>query len=147
MNQHQQIMAEFEKQYSLLRDAVIVGPDALAYGAYRHFVGDRQVEPHVQYSSLEHMKNMARKFLAVRNDPDDDDNEVHRVQGEFAFSGKLQSRYPIPRKQGDQPVYKLRHLLTAEERDWNVKQLRKSAYARQEHADALEAEGQARVAA
>lgn len=146
MSQHQQIVSEMERQYEFLRDAVIVGPDALAYQVYNHFVSGK-IEPHIQYASLEHMKNMARKFLAARNDPDDEDNEVHRVQGEFAFSGKLQSRYPLPRKQGEQPAYKLRHLLTAEERAWNVRQLRKSAYARQEHADALEAEGQTQVAA
>lgn len=146
MSQHQQIVSEMERQYERLADAVVVGPEALAYQVYSHFESGK-VEAHIQYASIEHLKNMARKFLAARNDPDDDDNEVHRVQGEFAFSGKLQSRYPIPRRPGEQPVYKLRHLLTAEERHWNVRQLRKSAHARQEHADALEAEGQARDAA
>lgn len=146
MSQHQQILAEMERQYELLRDAAIVMPETLAYAAYRAFQNG-SVEPHIQYASIEHMKNMARKFLATRNDPDDEENEVHKVQGEFSFSGKLQARYPLPRKPGEQPVYKLRHLLTKKERAWNVEQLRKSAYARQEHADALEAEGQAQVAA
>lgn len=148
MTQHQQIVAEFEAQYAKLGDAVLVGPKALAFAVYRHFAKDmEQVESHLQYASVEHLTGMARKFLAKHNDPDDDDNEVNSLQGDFGFSGQLQDRYPVPRKRGEEPLYKKRHLLTADERAWNVSQLRKSARSRQEHADALEAEGRGRVAA
>jgi hypothetical protein len=82
----------------------------------------------------------------IQHDPDSDENPVHGQQTSFAFSGQLQDRYPIPRGAGADPAYKLRHLLTAAEREWNVQQLRKSGRARMEHADALEAEGQAAVA-
>lgn len=152
MTQHQQIHAEFERQYERLKDAAVVGPKALAYRAYRKFSQGKdgkpiEIEAHIQYASLEHMTSMARKFLAKHADPDSDENEVYGSQGTFSFSGQLQDRYPLPRKPGEEPLYKKRSLLTAEERDWNVRQLRKSAQSRQEHADALEAEGRGRVAA
>jgi len=140
MSQHQQIMAEMARQYEFMRDAVIIGPSALAHTVYQTFAtGDEDM--HIQYMSLEQCKAMARKFLA-KCDANNDDNETHGAQGSFEFSGKLQDRYPLPRKTGEEPVYKLRSELTHEERKWNVAQLRKSADARNEHADALEAEGQ-----
>jgi hypothetical protein len=145
MSQHKQIVEELERQYELLRDAILVGPKALAYKVYKHFEQGR-VEAHIQYASLEHLTNMARKFLAKKAEPDSDDNDVYGDQG-VLFSGQLQDRYPIPRKPGEEPLYKKRAELTAEERAWNVEILRKSARSREEHADALEAEGLARDAA
>lgn len=145
MNQHQQINAEFERQYTFLSDAISIMPSALAHRVFETFsTGDE--EPHIQYASLEHLKHMARVFLARRKDADGDMNEAHSAQPEFdlgiSFSGKLQDRYPLPRKADEEPAYKLRAELTPDERAWNVSQLRKSARARLEHADALEAEGQ-----
>lgn len=149
MNQHQHILAEMARQYEAIHEADIVGPGALAQRVYAEFAeGDE--EPHIQYTSLEHMKHMARRFLANRHDADGDDNPSHGAQGEFqgiGWSGQLQPRYPLPRQPGQEPAYKRRELLTDEERAFNVAQLRKSAKARQEHADALEAEGQMRGAA
>lgn len=150
MNQHQQINAEFERQYAFLSDAISVMPSALAHAAFEAFSTGEE-EPHIHYTSLEHLKHMARVFLAKRKDADGDMNESHSAQGDLdlgvAFSGKLQDRYPLPRKAGEEASYKLRHLLTEDERAWNVKQLRKSADARNEHADALEAEGQMKASA
>lgn len=146
MNQHQQIVAELARQYEAMRDAVIVGPGSLAFGVYQHFAkGDEN--PNIQYASIEHLKQMARRYLARNHDADSDENPAHRSQGEFSFSGQLQERYPLPRKGDEEPAYKLRSQLTDDERHWNVEQLRKSAGARLQHADALEAEGQQTVAA
>jgi hypothetical protein len=139
MSQHKQIMTEMQRQYEKLGDAIVVGPKTLAYKVYKHFESG-EVEPHLQYASLEHLMNMARRFLAKNADPDAEDNEVYGAQG-VLFSGKLQDRYPLPRKAGEEPLYKKRSELTEEERAWNVEQLRKAARSRQEHADALEAEG------
>lgn len=145
MNQHQQINGEFERQYAFLDGAISIMPSALAHRVFETFsTGDE--EPHIQYASLEHLKHMARVYLARRKDADGDMNETHGAQGDLdlgtSFSKKLQDRYPLPRQPGEEPTYKLRSELTAEERAWNVQQLRKSARARMEHADALEAEGQ-----
>lgn len=146
MNQHQQIMAEMARQYEHMRDAVIIGPSALAHSVYETFATGEE-DPNIQYMSLEQCKQMARKFLARNCDADSDENSAHGVQGAFEFSGKLQDRYPLPRKSGEEAAYKQRHHLTSDERAWNVAQLRKSADARNEHADALEAEGQMQGAA
>lgn len=144
MNQHQQIIAEMDRQYEAIRDAVFVGPGSLALGVYNTFASGEET-PNIQYASIEHIKTMARKFLAKRNDADGEENPAHMAQGELPgiqFSGQLQDRYPLPRIAGEEPVYKLRIHLSPEERAYNVSQLRKSADARNEHADALEAEGQ-----
>lgn len=151
MSQHQQIMTEMERQYEGLRAAILVGPKALAYKVHTVFSKDEngeplQIEAHIQYASLEHMTNMARRFLAKKHDPDSDENEVYG-QGTFSFSGQLQERYPIPRGEDGEPQYKKREHLTPEERAWNVAALRKSARSRQEHADALEAEGREKLVA
>lgn len=143
MNQHQAIISEMTKQYESLSGAVLVAPSGLAHRVFEAFKsGDES--PQIQYTSLEHLKQMAREFLRRQKNPDSDESETYANQAELpgiSFSGQLQDRYPLPKKVGDEPVYKLRHHLTAEERAWNVQQLRKSAKARQEHADALEAEG------
>lgn len=146
MNQHQQIMEELEKHYEALGGAVLIAPSALAVKVYEHFRGRKSVDPHIQYTSLEHMKSMARTFLRKRNDPTEaKDGEVE--QSAFEFSKELQPRYPIPHKRGEEPQYKLREHLTPEERAWNVERLRRAAKTFGEHADALEAEGRSMAVA
>lgn len=144
MSQHQQIMAELARQYAFLSDAVIISPTGLAARAFDAFATGEE-DPHIQYTSLEHLKHMARVYLAKQKDPDSDENPAHQEAMDFgpAFTG-LQDRYPLPRKAGEEPVYKLRHQLTDEEREWNALQLEKSGFARLKHADALRAEGQMR---
>ena len=144
MSEHNEIMTEMQRQYEGLQDAVIVGPQALAWRVYE-VIATGEEDARVQYLSLEHLKQMARKFLARKHDTESDETEAYQAQGTL-FSGLLQDRYPLPRKGSEEPVYKLRHELTAEERAWNVEQLRKSAGARLRHADALEAEPTANAA-
>lgn len=145
MNLHKQITDEMERQYQALEDAVIVYPSAIAMRVFEAFSNGDEAA-HIQYTSLEHLKQMARAFLRAKKDPDSDQSEAYKGQDSLdfgaEFSGKLQDRYPLPRKAGEEPAYKARFHLTADERSWNVEQLRKSAGARLEHADALEAEGQ-----
>jgi hypothetical protein len=144
VNQHQRIVNEMTSQYEAFSDAIIVSPTGLAHRVFDAFSSGEE-ELHIQYASLEHLKHMARVFLAKRKDPDADESEAYARQGALdlgvSFSGKLQDRYPLPRKEGEEPVYKLRHELTEEERAYNVASLRKAGRARLEHADALEAEG------
>lgn len=91
----------------------------------------------IRYASFEHLKQMARKELAGRFEPDQ--AAEGDTTGEL-FSTHLQVRYPIPRKAGDDPVYKRRELLTEFERKWNVERMRKTGRSLLRHADALEAE-------
>jgi hypothetical protein len=139
MNEHAEVMTIMQQQLDAIDDAIAVMPSALAVATYRTISPEQTEDRLVQYLTVEMLKAMARKLLARRFDIDSDETEAY--QGDL-FSGALQKRYPIPRRQGEEPVYKLRTALTPEERAWNVEQLRKSARARLEHADALEAEGQ-----
>lgn len=122
------------------QQADILTPASLAI-ELQHRYAEQRLEPHIEYASLEHLKNMARKVLAGNFDAEGSQNKSH--QGEL-FSGRLQDRYPVPRKRGEEAVYKLREVLSREEVAWNIGTLRKSAEARLLHADALEAWDQSR---
>lgn len=135
MSIHEEVNAAIYQAIEVLGSAIALSPTTLALSVQRKFSEDH-IEPHVQYTSLEHLKQMARKVLARRYEPDGEDNAAH--QGEL-FSGQLQDRYPIPLKRGDDPVYKSRDQLSPTEVAWNIDQLRKSAAARLRHADALQA--------
>lgn len=145
MSLHEAI-SHFQSQFiDERRDCAVLSAAAIASATYEAFC-EGDVEAHIQYASLEHFKHMARKAMARHFDDEGDQNAAYEGQGEL-FSGHLQERYPIPRKQGEEPQYKLRSLLTPEERAWNVKKIRKSGEARLAHADALEAEGMTKAAA
>lgn len=150
MNLHGIVVEELARQYDRYSDAVTVNPSSLAFGALEALASGAESDS-TKYLSFEQLKQMSREFLRRRKDADGEENDAHSGQVELdlgiQFSGKLQDRYPIPRKYGDEPTYKLRQHLTAAERHWNVMQLRKSAQARLEHADALQAEGAEREVA
>lgn len=145
MSLHESINAAMQRYIDERADCAILSPSAIAAAAYDAFAS-ADVEPHIEYGCLEHFKGMARKVLAGRFTDEGEDNPAYAGQGEL-FSGHLQDRYPLPRVAGTDPVYKLRALLTPDERAWNVRLLRKSADARLAHADALEAEGMSSAAA
>lgn len=150
MNEYSRVLDIIEREYARFNDAIIISPSALAYGVYKAIANGDESDT-VNYLSLEHLKQMSREFLRRRKDADGDENEAHSAQGNLdlgiKFSGKLQDRYPLPRRADEEPVYKRRQDLSDHERAWNVAQLRKSAHARLEHADALAAEGVMRGAA
>jgi hypothetical protein len=125
-------------------DCAVLSPGALAIVVFDKFNAG-SIDPHIRWGCIEGYKGIARKLLGRRFGEDGSDSAAYAEQGEL-FSGHLQERYPVPRKKGEDPQYKLRSLLTPEERAWNVRQLRRSADARQLHADALEAEGKAKAA-
>jgi hypothetical protein len=139
---HEDITSFMQRWITAREEAAILSPTVLAVAARQNFERG-PLELHIEYTSLEHLKQMARRVLANRYNDDGEDNPAYE-QGEL-FSGHLQQRYPIPHQRGSDPQYKLRHLLTDRERAWNVEFLRKSATARLAHADALEAEGRGRA--
>lgn len=141
MSLHEQITHDLQRLIEVA-DADIITPASLAM-AVQHQYG-AGLEPHIAYTSLEHLKQMARRALAGRYGADSDDSEV--IQGEL-FSGHLQERYPLPRAGGHEPSYKRRDALTSDEVAWNVGTLRRAADARVAHADALEAWQQNRASA
>lgn len=140
MSIHEDITVAMHQFIDARRDAAIISPTAVASAVLGNFKADEKVEVHIEYASLEHLKHIARRILAGRFEDEGEDNPVYGGEQGELFSGHLQERYPVPRRQGIEPQYKLRSLLTAAERAWNVRILRKSADARMAHADALEAE-------
>lgn len=139
MSMHEEINIAMQKWVEDRGDCAVVSPTALAIAVLRRFEPGR-LEPHIEYTSLEHFKQMARRVLAHRFGDEGESNPAYEEQGQL-FSGHLQDRYPVPHQRGADPRYELRHLLTEKERAWNVEQLRKAGWARLTHADALEAEG------
>lgn len=138
MSLHESITAAMQQYIDKRADCAILSPAAMAAAAYAIFATP-DVPAHIEYGCLEHYKGMARKVLAGRFTDEGASNPAYIGQGEL-FSGHLQDRYPLPRVAGADPIYKRRGDLTAEERAWNVAQLRKSGESRLAHADALEAE-------
>lgn len=133
MSMHEELITALHHELDLLGSAIALSPSSLALAVQQRFAA-RPIEPHLQYASLEHIKQLARTVLARRFDPDGDESQAH--QGEL-FSGILQDHYPVPRANGQEPVYKKRDALSHEEVLWNASLLRKSANARLAHADAL----------
>lgn len=137
MSLHDDIVQEARQVIARMQtsNAAYISPTAVAISVHAAF-GSETEDPHMTYLAIEQCKQIARRELAGKFSFEGDDNIAH--QGDM-FSGVLQDYYPLPRKRGDEPQYKLRSLLTSSEREWNINQLRKSARARLEHADALEA--------
>lgn len=150
MNEYGRVLEEVKREYDRFSDAVEVSPTSLAYGVHLLLSSGMESDS-TKYLSLEQLKQICREFLRRNKEPDGEENEAHGAQPELPlgirFSGKLQDRYPLPRKAGEEPRYKRREHLTLAERLWNEMQLRKSGQARVEHADALRAEGIQREAA
>lgn len=144
MSLHEHVVAEMQRFIDAHADCAVLSPGALAIVVFDKFNAG-SIDPHIRWGCIEGYKGIARKLLGRRFGEDGSDSAAYAEQGEL-FSGHLQERYPVPRKKGEDPQYKLRSLLTPEERAWNVRQLRRSADARQLHADALEAEGKAKAA-
>lgn len=144
MSEHSEIMTEMQAQMEALHNAISIMPNALAHATYCEISPDQCEDRLVAYLTVQMLTVMARKLLGKRFGPDSDESDAY--EGDL-FSGALQTRYPLPRQNGEDPTYKLREHLTDAERSWNVKQLRKSALSRLEHADALEAEWQMKAAA
>lgn len=134
MSLHEDVMAAIHREIEAKGGATFASPTMLALAVQGSF-RDGPIEAHLQYTSLEHLKQLSRLALR-RYEHEGDNNPSHQAD---IFSGVLQDRYPIPRPDGADPVYKLRDALTDEEVRWNILHLRKSAAARLEHADALEA--------
>lgn len=144
MSEHAEIMTAMQARMNALDGAVSIMPSALAVATYCDISPDQDDDRLVEYLTVQMLTSMARKLLGKRFSHESDETDAYN--GDL-FSGALQPRYPLPRTNGREPTYKLREHLTEAERAWNVKQLRKSAEARLEHADALEAEGQLKLTA
>lgn len=138
MSLHDDIMSTIDDLVAKTDDkgAVYISPTAVAMDVYSVY-GDPDEDEHIQYASIEHFKQLARRRLSKRYDYAS--QEAMEAQSDM-FSGELQKRYPIPRQRGEEPQYKLRWLLTDLERSFNLDRMRKAANSLLAHADAFEAE-------
>jgi hypothetical protein len=136
MSLHESIVTDLNRLIDGQGGVDIISPTSLALALQATYAEAGALKPQIAYASLEHLKQMARRALSGRYGAESDDTEAH--QGEL-FSGELQSRYPVPHKRGDDPIYKLLDTMSDAEIQWNETSLERSADARMIHARALRA--------
>jgi hypothetical protein len=95
MSLHDDIKIEMHRMVDQSQ-ADIITPASLAQSVQGMYI-NRRVDPHIEYASLEHLKQIARSVLSGRLDAESDDNEVY--QGEL-FTGRLVTRSPKRRSRG-----------------------------------------------
>jgi hypothetical protein len=109
MNEYGRVLEEVKREYDRFSDAVEVSPTSLAWGVHSLLSSGMESDS-TKYLSLEQLKQICREFLRRNKEPDGEENEAHGAQPELPlgirFSGKLQDRYPLPRKAGEEPRYK-----------------------------------------
>lgn len=111
-----------------------ISPTTVALSLQARYATNR-LEPVIAYTSLEHLKQMARSALRRRFDAAD----APATEQTELFSGQLQERYPVPTPNGEDPVYKRLEDLSETELTWNEARLGKTADALMEHRRTLAA--------
>ncbi|MCA1776103.1 MAG: hypothetical protein LC676_10975 [Loktanella sp.] len=140
MDQKQRTNREIERQFAALDGAALISPAALSARVF-NAIASGDENPDVQYNCEQNIRQMCRGFLRRKHDPDDELSDTDSPQEEFTFAD-LQKYYPLPPVKGEDRRYKLRELLTPEEREWNINMLLKNSETLQKHADALRREGE-----
>ncbi len=140
-DQHEQVMQVLREEYSRLDTSGEIGvrPAQVASRAQARLDSSCSTPILVAYCSTMQLRQMARSVCRASSAVDDPS-----VQGAL-FDGQLQRRYPAQRN-GDEE-YVLREHMTVEERRANSARLRAEAASKNRHADALDAETDALVAA
>src|SRR5687768_17104220 len=99
MSMHDDVCQYIRQRICEINTDLAISPTMLANECYATY-GRTGDEAHVAWASIEHFKQIARQELARQFDPDSDTSSAY--QGDM-FSGLLQDRYPVPRKQGEEP--------------------------------------------
>ena len=63
MSLHEDITTAMQQEIEAAGDAIVLLPSRLAQSVQRRF-HDAGLQPHIQYTSLEHLKQIARRALA-----------------------------------------------------------------------------------
>lgn len=133
MSLHEQIATDIQEIIDAMDGVDVISPAFIALRLHdRYAVGD--VDVLISYASREHFKNMARKALGHTFDKVKDPDAAG--QGEL-FAGKLQPRYPVPGKPGEDKVYVRLEAMTSDQRRWNADRLLKAGRAFTLHGKAL----------
>ena len=135
MSLHDDVVRATQKEIDLHYASRSISPTVVAVAVQKTY-GDI-AEVHIEYGSLEFFKQIAREVLRRAFDPATGEDSK-ALQGDM-FSGLLQDRYPQLRGKGDEPQYVQRDAMSDADVQWNLQHLRRSAEARLQHADALEA--------
>jgi hypothetical protein len=139
MSMHEQVIEQIQRVVSEFQIEDVVSPVAVAVAVHDYFRDGDDVEQHVAYASIEHLKQLARHYLARQYSPAERAQEMAIGQGDM-FSDLLQDRYPLPHGGREEPEgYKLRDRMTLGELDWNIAQIRKCGESLLRHARALKA--------
>lgn len=121
-----------------LRDPMDVAPSTVANRTFDHYA-KTGVDVHIEYASIEHMKQMAMRLLAHTHDPIQRIADAVDEQTVDSFAELLQDRYPIQVPKGSEPQYRRREFLSGSDVAWNVARMRTAAGGLTRHSDALEA--------
>ena len=81
------------------------------------------------------LRQIARKLLGTSFESDGDTPK----DAEHELFDGLQKRYPISRQEGEEPTYRLLEELTHEDRQFNIRRLRREGNKKLADADALQA--------
>ena len=132
------ILQELRRAMEALNDAPTLSPTTLARFAFEHYRAKEKIEPHIEYGTVEHYKQLSRELLSGRFSPAVRAEQMASGQQD-AFSELLQDRYPVAVPQGSDPQYKRRELMSLGELDWNIEHIRKAGHTLLAHGDALQA--------
>src|SRR5438105_1117880 len=99
---HEQIVSDIQAEIDLFPASALLSPSGVAEAVLKRMHA-LPLELKIEYASLEHLKQIARGALAGRYDADDGDTSA--AYQDDLFTGHLQTRYPLPRKRGTDPLY------------------------------------------
>lgn len=135
MTIHKDIDAVIREEMSRLDGVVSLSYTPVAKAALDRF-SDGKLSPHIEYAALEYFKAATRKVMVKDYGPDISQATITPDQGEM-FSGRLQARYPVKTKRGQDPIYKRLENLTNEELLWLERQFHKLGKSCIAHGDAI----------
>ena len=139
-----QVLSMVEKSSAL----EFVSPTTIALGVFEFFRNKKEFEPHLAYASVEHLKQIARRYLTRHHDPAERLQEAIDAGGQSEmFAEELQDRYPVPVGRKEEPRYQLREKMSDDDLLWNAFRLDKVSDATRRHADSLRAVVRLRQAA
>lgn len=140
MTPHEKIVASIQEIITELDGVEVISPASVAQRVQDRFAGDG-LDDCTAYASLEHYKQMSRKALGKSFDKLD---EAAGAEQPDLFSGRLQQRYPVQIKPGEQPMYKRLEAMTGQELQFNIDRFFKAGRALTMHGRALQAYQQSR---
>lgn len=140
MTPHEKIVASIQEIITELDGVEVISPASVAQRVQDRFAAPG-LDDCTAYASLEHYKQMSRKALAKTFDKVEDAGGPDQPD---LFSGRLQQRYPVQVKAGEQPMYKRLEAMSGDELQFNIDRFFKAGRALTMHGRALQAYQQAR---